>query len=74
MTVDRLLFLIREYCIATGIAETTFGRIAVNDGKLVGRLQHGGSITLKTLIRVEAELARRPADTGTTTLRGKRAA
>ena len=39
-----LLPRIEEYCRATGTAESTFGRIAVNDGKLVSRLRAGGSL------------------------------
>ncbi len=45
----RLLRDIEAYCSAHEMAETTFGRLAVNDGKLVGRLRAGKSITLKTL-------------------------
>lgn len=49
--------LIREieaWCRRTGIAESTFGRQAVNDGKLVNRLREGKSVTLRTLNRVRA--------------------
>ncbi len=53
-----LLPRIEEYCRATGTAESTFGRLAVNDGKLVRRLRAGGSITLKTLQRIESLLSR----------------
>ena len=54
--VARLLAKIERYCRNANIAETTFGRRAVNDGKLVGRLRAGGSITLATLRRIEAAL------------------
>jgi hypothetical protein len=33
------------------MAETTFGRLAVNDGKLVGRLRSGRNMTLATIER-----------------------
>ena len=56
-TIGTLLPRIEEYCRAAGMAESTFGRIAVNDGKLVSRLRAGGSITLRTFERIEAVLA-----------------
>src|SRR5437867_13123618 len=34
------------------MAESTFGRRAVNDGKLVGRLRIGGRVTMETVERV----------------------
>lgn len=39
------------------IAQTTFGRQAVNDGKLVNRLQQGGRVTLATVNRVHRFIA-----------------
>lgn len=33
------------------MAETTFGRLAVNDGKFVGRLREGANMTLATIER-----------------------
>ena len=56
MTVARLLTRIERHCRQANIAETTFGRHAVNDGKLVKRLRAGRSITLATLRRIEAAL------------------
>src|ERR1043166_6987052 len=47
--VARLLAKIERHCETAAIAETTFGRRAVNDGKLVKRLRAGRSITLSTL-------------------------
>ena len=35
-------------------AESTFGRRAVNDGKLAARLRNGGRITTETLDRIRA--------------------
>ena len=44
-----LLDSISEFCRSTGIAESTFGRRAVNDGKFVARLRDGARITPETL-------------------------
>jgi SAM-dependent methyltransferase len=55
-----LLRDIAEYCRGAGIAESTFGRLAVNDGKLVGRLRLGGRVTTDTVERVRAFIAREP--------------
>jgi len=35
------------------MAESTFGRLAVNDGKLVSRLRFGGRVTIETVERVK---------------------
>jgi hypothetical protein len=48
---------ISEFCAAQGIAETTFGRLAANDGKLVGRIRAGSGITAATTGRVRAFMA-----------------
>src|SRR6185312_7400195 len=40
-----------------GLAESTFGRRAVNDGKLASRLRNGGRITTDTLDRIRAFMA-----------------
>lgn len=55
-SLDALLARITEYCAVHGIAETTFGARAVNDGKLVSRLRAGRTVTLRTLAAIEAEL------------------
>ena len=57
---EALLRDITEYCRGAGIAESTFGRLAVNDGKLVGRLRLGGRVTTDTVERVRAFIAREP--------------
>jgi hypothetical protein len=57
---EALLRDIAEYCRSAGIAESTFGRLAVNDGKLVGRLRLGGRVTTDTIERVRAFIAREP--------------
>jgi len=49
---ENLLHSITDYCRRVGMAETTFGRRAVNDGKLVSRLRQGGRVTPETVQRV----------------------
>ncbi|XWN34585.1 MAG: hypothetical protein ROR55_20765 [Devosia sp.] len=41
---------------------STFGKLAVNDGKLVSRLRMGASITLKTLEKIELVLNQSASD------------
>jgi hypothetical protein len=53
MERQELLELISDYCRAVGMAESTFGRQAVNDGKLVGRIRDGGRIGAATLGKIE---------------------
>ena len=52
MNAGELLQEISDYCRKTGLAESTFGRRAVNDGKLTSRLRNGGRITTETLDRI----------------------
>src|SRR5262250_1551009 len=47
-----LLDSISEFCRRAGMAESTFGRRAVNDGKFVARLRDGARVTPETLQRV----------------------
>ena len=47
-----LLDSISEFCRRANMAESTFGRRAVNDGKFVSRLRDGARITPETLERV----------------------
>src|SRR5437868_5213680 len=54
---DAVLREIADFCRRTGLAESTFGRRAVNDGKLAGRLRNGGRITTDTLERIRAFMA-----------------
>src|SRR5262249_61962918 len=56
-TSDQILNEIRDYCRATQTAESTFGRLVVNDGKLVSRLRDGAKITTGTLDKVRAYLS-----------------
>jgi len=57
---EALLRDIAEYCRRARMAESTFGRLAVNDGKLVSRLRLGGRVTTTTVDRVQAFIARQP--------------
>jgi hypothetical protein len=54
---DAILREISDFCRETGLAESTFGRRAVNDGKLAARLRNGGRITTDTLDRIRAFMA-----------------
>ncbi|RAI37974.1 hypothetical protein [Rhodoplanes roseus] len=54
MNAQELLQEISAYCRETGLAESTFGRRAVNDGKLAARLRNGGRITTETLDRIRS--------------------
>jgi SAM-dependent methyltransferase len=54
VTAEELLTEIADYCLRRGMAETTFGRRAVNDGKLVSRLQQGARVTPQTVQRVRS--------------------
>jgi hypothetical protein len=51
-STDALLKEIETYCQHAGIAESTFGRHAINDGKLCSRLRAGKNVTLSTAERV----------------------
>ena len=53
-----LLDSIAQFCRRNGIAESTFGRRAVNDGKFVARLRDGARITPETLERVSSFMRR----------------
>jgi hypothetical protein len=57
---ETLLRDIAEYCRRARMAESTFGRLAVNDGKLVSRLRLGGRVTADTVARVHAFIERPP--------------
>ena len=52
-----ILSQIAEFCRHADMAESTFGRRAVNDGKLVQRLREGKRITIDTLNRIQAYIA-----------------
>src|SRR5213082_2353062 len=57
MKNDQILSPITEFCRRADMAETTFGRRAVNDGKLVHRLRESKRITIDTLERIQAYIA-----------------
>ena len=57
MKNDQILAQISEFCRRSDMAESTFGRRAVNDGKLVHRLREGKRITIDTLERIQAYIA-----------------
>jgi hypothetical protein len=57
MNAQELLQEISDYCRHTGLAESTFGRRAVNDGKLTTRLRNGGRVTTDTLDRIRTFIA-----------------
>ena len=64
MESDNLIGEIIDYCRKAGLAESTFGRIVVNDGKFVNRLRDGGRITTMTLDRVRSFLSVAPSIKG----------
>jgi hypothetical protein len=58
--MDHLAALLDEIEAFTkdrNMAETTFGRLAVNDGKFVARLRERGNITFATAAKVRAFIA-----------------
>lgn len=54
--IKSLLSEIHAYCEGHQMAPTTFGRVVVNDGKFVERLEAGGQVTVKTIEKVRAVL------------------
>ena len=48
----QLVSEIEKYCREMGVAESTFGKRVVNDGKFVGRLREGKGITTVTVAKV----------------------
>src|SRR5579871_119479 len=69
---NELLSEISSFCRQHGLAESTFGRLAVNDGKFVSRLRDGGRVRTHTLSRVKAFLASPPASVDRTLVIGAR--
>jgi hypothetical protein len=59
-----LLGEIETFCRQTGIAESTFGRQAVNDGKLCLRLRNGKDVTLDTAARIRSFISERRSQAG----------
>src|SRR5476649_1647254 len=54
MRAEDILKDVGDFCRRAAMAESTFGRLAVNDGKLIARLRGGGRITTTTLNRIRA--------------------
>src|SRR3974390_3197922 len=57
MKNDQILNQISEFCRQADMAESTLGRRAVNDGKLVHGLREGKRIPIDTLERIQAYIA-----------------
>jgi len=55
---ESLLKEVEGYCRKAGVAESTFGRQAVNDGKLCTRLRAGKNVTLETAARIRDYIRR----------------
>ena len=64
MRAEELLQEISDYCRQAGLAESTFGRASINDGKLVSRLRDGGRITTDTLARIKEYIVAHPPGDG----------
>ena len=52
-SIRSLLTDIENFCRSYDMAETTFGRQAVNDGKLCQRLRTGKGITINTVHKIQ---------------------
>jgi len=48
-----LLKEIEDFCERVGIAESTFGRLAVNDGKFINRARGGSNVGKKMVARIQ---------------------
>ena len=62
-----LLAEIEAFLLVSGMAPGSFGHATVNDGKFVGRLRRGGSVTLDTAERIRKYIAE-----NSVALRGKK--
>lgn len=61
---DELIAEIEAYAKGAKLAETTFGRLAVNDGKFVGRLRAGKGVTVAVIERARAYMRDHPIEAG----------
>ena len=52
-----LITEIETYCRRAGVAESTFGRQVVNDGKFVRRIREGKRVTSATIDKIRAFIA-----------------
>ena len=57
---SKLLAEITKHLREAGIAETTFGRRAVNDGKLLSRLRAGGTVSLEKAAQIRRFIQAQP--------------
>lgn len=64
-----LLNEIEAFCESIGIAESTFGRLAVNDGKFVNRIRSGSKIGDKMVARVQEFMSE--VNSGTRRIEGR---
>jgi hypothetical protein len=64
MSHNQILQEIDSFIASTGMAETTFGRLSVNDGKFVGRLREGKRCWPETEQKVRDFIAHHPSSTG----------
>ena len=58
-SIRSLLADIEKFCRSYDMAETTFGRQAVNDGKLCQRLRTGKGITVNTVYKIQDFIRKR---------------
>lgn len=62
-TIDDLIGDIESYLARTGLTETQFGRLAVNDGSLISRRLRGGmDVQISTIERVRRYMAENPPE------------
>ena len=61
---SELLAEIEAFLPERGVTETTFGRLAVNDGKFVGRLRANENMTLQTMAKAREYMASFRAEKG----------
>jgi hypothetical protein len=54
---QQLIREIEAFLRSSGMAESTFGRKAVNNGKLMARLRAGSSVTLDTASQIRRFMA-----------------
>lgn len=58
---EDLLAEIEAFLVSRDMPQTTFGRLAMNDGKFVTRVRSGGNMTLSTVERVRRFMRSAPA-------------
>jgi hypothetical protein len=59
---SELLERIEHYCQTADFAESTFGFLAVNDGKLCSRLRGGKDVTLATAQKIRSYISQHALD------------